>query len=170
MATIDQQISSANEAICGAIDALAPNRPLLSQQVLGQLRNLVEGVASRWTTGQGDATYDYNIIKTSVDNLGSAPKKLHFLHRFHKLLQESVSHYTMDGDSSERLMLKYYEYLMRLRDLAHDEWSLTLLSNLEKFPVDLIRPFVNTTRRSQCELGQVGRESSHKGDETDTTS
>lgn len=137
MATIDQQIYSANEAICGAIEALSPNRPLLSQQVLGQLRNLVEGVAARWTSGHGDSTYDYSVIKEAVANLGSAPKKLHFLKRFHKLLQESVSHYTMDGDASERLMLKYYEYLMRLRDLVREEWSLAILSNLEKFPVDL---------------------------------
>ncbi|WP_019482536.1 hypothetical protein [Arthrobacter sp. TB 23] len=90
MATIDQQIRSANQTIRGAIDALRPNRPLLSQQVLGQLRNLVEGVAARWHTGYGDAAYDYNTIKTAVEKLGSAPKKLHFLHRFHKLLQESA--------------------------------------------------------------------------------
>ena len=27
----------------------------------------------------------------------------------------SVSHYTFEGDASERLMLKYYEYLLRTR-------------------------------------------------------
>ncbi|MGP7813779.1 ATP-dependent DNA helicase [Glutamicibacter soli] len=167
MATIDQQICSANEAICGAIDALAPNRPLLSQQVLGQLRNLVEGVAAKWTTGNGYAIYDYSAIKAAVENLGSAPKKLHFLQRFHKLLQESVSHYTMDGDASERLMLKYYEYLMRLRDLAHEEWTLSLLSNLEKFPVDLdpslreyhqkIAERINVNNRGRQKVGRRDR-------------
>ncbi|GAP60671.1 conserved hypothetical protein [Arthrobacter sp. Hiyo1] len=137
MASIDQQIRSSNEAICGAIDALTPNRPLLSQQLLGQLRNLVEGVAAKWDADTGNATYDYEAIKTAVDSLGSAPKKLHFLQRFHKLLQQSASHYTMDGNASERLMLKYYEYLVRLRDLARDEWDMAVLMNLHKFPLDL---------------------------------
>lgn len=35
--------------------------------------------------------------------------KFNFLGRFHKLIQKSASHYTLDGDASERLMLKYYE-------------------------------------------------------------
>lgn len=137
MATVDQQISAADRSISGAIDALSPDRPLLSQQMLGQLRNLVEGVAARHCEGRGDAEYDYAAITRAVDALGTAPKKLHFLRRFHKLLQESVSHYVVDGDASERLMLKYFEYLVRLRAFAKTEWNLPLLANLEKFPVDL---------------------------------
>ncbi|PPG44398.1 ATP-dependent RecD-like DNA helicase [Rathayibacter sp. AY2B5] len=137
MSTALDQIRAADAAICGAINALTPDRPLLSQQMLGQLRNLVEGVAVRWSTGQPSTDYNYDAIKAALDDLGSAPKKLHFLKRFHKLLQESASHYVVDGDASERLMLKYYEYLMRLRDFAQAEWSFAVLSNLEKFPVDL---------------------------------
>jgi hypothetical protein len=33
------------------------------------------------------------------------------LGKFHDLLKISTSHYTLDGDASERLMLKYYEYI-----------------------------------------------------------
>jgi energy-coupling factor transporter ATP-binding protein EcfA2 len=43
----------------------------------------------------------------------------------------------MDGDGSERLMLKYYEYLLRLRILLKDSCGIDVLSNLESFPVDL---------------------------------
>lgn len=105
--------------------------------MLGQLRNLVEGVAVLWSAGRRDAEYDYGAIKSAVEALGSAPKKIHFLHRFHKLLQESASHYVVDGDASERLMLKYYEYLVRLRALVRAEWDLPVLGNLNTFPVDL---------------------------------
>ncbi len=62
---------------------------------------------------------------------------LNFLGRFHKLVQTSASHYTLDGDASERLMLKYYEYLLRIRNLMLDSAGIELLSNLEGFPVDL---------------------------------
>ncbi len=57
--------------------------------------------------------------------------------RFHDLLQSSASHYTLDKDSSERLMLKYYEYLIRTRKLVHDELGIAILNNLEQFPIDL---------------------------------
>jgi hypothetical protein len=63
--------------------------------------------------------------------------KLNFLWKFHKLIQISVSHYTVDGDASERLMLKYYEYLLRVRTLLGDECGIAVLANLESFPVDL---------------------------------
>ncbi|MBD3647452.1 MAG: AAA family ATPase, partial [Pseudomonadales bacterium] len=46
-------------------------------------------------------------------------------------------HYPLDGDASERLMLKYYEYLYRIRSLVQDIHGIVLLSNLEDFPVDL---------------------------------
>jgi hypothetical protein len=53
------------------------------------------------------------------------------------LLQVSASHYTLHGDASERLLLKYYEYLLRIRDLARDRLSIEILGNLDAFPVDL---------------------------------
>jgi hypothetical protein len=63
--------------------------------------------------------------------------KFNFLGKFHKLIQKSASHYTLDGDASERLMLKYYEYLHRIRSLLQDSCGLSVLANLEDFPVDL---------------------------------
>jgi hypothetical protein len=45
--TVGDQIQSADEAICENIGSLADQRALLSQNVLAQLRNLVEGVAVR---------------------------------------------------------------------------------------------------------------------------
>ena len=67
----------------------------------------------------------------------AARGRLNFVSRFHKLLQISASHYTMGGDPSERLMLKYYDYLHRVRDLASTDLGLRILGNLEDFPIDL---------------------------------
>lgn len=63
--------------------------------------------------------------------------QLNFVSRFHKLLQISASHYTMGGDPSERLMLKYFDYLLRIRELVNTQFGFNILINLEEFPVDL---------------------------------
>lgn len=136
MTTLGEHIQSTNEAICQNIASLTDHRDLLSQNVLAQLRNLVEAAAVRLRLGTSDAEYDYAEI-----GLGLAFVKgrgqYSFLTKFHKLLEASASHYTMDGDASERLMLKYYEYLLRVRALLKDNCGIDILANLESFPVDL---------------------------------
>lgn len=136
MTSVGEHIQSANEVICRNIESLANQRSLLSQNVLAQLRNLVEGVAVLLHTGSSDAEFSYAAIEPAL-NFVRANAKFNFLGRFHKLLQQSASHYTLDGDSSERLMLKYYEYLHRIRSLLQDSCGLAVLANLENFPVDL---------------------------------
>ncbi len=136
MITVSEQIKNADEAICRNIESLADQRGLLSQNVLAQLRNLVEGVAVRLHTGSPDAEFTYAAIDPGLAFVRSKGK-LNFLGKFHKLIQISASHFTMDGDASERLMLKYYEYLLRIRSLLQDSCGLAVLTNLESFPVDL---------------------------------
>ncbi|SFS13766.1 UvrD-like helicase C-terminal domain-containing protein [Dyella sp. OK004] len=136
MALVAEQIRSANAAICQNIDALGEQRPLLSQNVLAQLRNLVEGVLVRLHLGTGDAEFGYDAVKPALAYVRSQGK-LNFLSRFHSLLQVSSSHYTLDGDASERLMLKYCEYMYRLRSLVRTACAMDVLGNLELFPIDL---------------------------------
>lgn len=136
MTTTIDQIRSANEVICHNIESLSDQRALLSQNVLSQLRNLVEGVIVRLHEGSEDASFRYDAVGPGLDFVRSNAR-FNFLSRFHKLLQKSVSHYTMDGDASERLMLKYYEYLYRIRSLLHECCGIEVLANLERFPVDL---------------------------------
>ncbi|GAA5157788.1 ATP-dependent RecD-like DNA helicase [Viridibacterium curvum] len=136
MATVSQQIQNSDEAICRNIESLADQRALLSQNVLSQLRNLVEGVAVRLHTGSPDAEFNYPAVEPGLAFVKSKGR-FNFLGKFHKLIQQSASHYTWDGDASERLMLKYYEYLYRIRSLLKDTCGLVVLANLEDFPVDL---------------------------------
>ncbi|MEO1122578.1 MAG: ATP-dependent RecD-like DNA helicase [Cyanobacteria bacterium J06639_16] len=136
MITVTKQIQSSDKAICQNIESLADQRALLSQNVLSQLRNLVEGVAVLLHTNSPDAEFNYDQIEPGLAFVKSQAK-FNFLGRFHKLIQKSASHYTMDGDASERLMLKYYEYLHRLRSLLQDNCGVAVLANLETFPVDL---------------------------------
>jgi hypothetical protein len=136
MSSVGDQIRSADKAICRNIAALADQRPLLSQNILAQLRNLVEGVAVRLHLGSSAHEFKYDAIKPALAFVrGKA--QFNFLGKFHKLLETSASHYTLDGDASERLMLKYYEYLFRIRSLLQDRCGIVVLTNLENFPVNL---------------------------------
>lgn len=136
MTTVDKQIQSADAAIYRNIELLADQRALLSQNVLSQIRNLVEGIVVRLHTQDPDTVFHYDAVEPGLAFVRSKAK-LSFLGRFHKLIQKSSSHYTLDGDASERLMLKYYEYLYRIRSLLQDNYCIAVLANLETFPVDL---------------------------------
>lgn len=136
MTTINEQIMSADYAICQNIARLTDQRDLLSQNILSQLRNLVEGVVVLFNNGALNHEFNYDLVNPSIRVIKS-DGRLNFLTKFHRLLQISVSHYTVDGDSSERLMLKYYEYLHRIRDLLRNQLNMQILLNLERFPIDL---------------------------------
>lgn len=136
MTTVGEQIRSADEAICQNIDSLTDQRGLLSQNVLAQLRNLVEGVIVRLHRGSSDAEFDFLLVAPGLAYV-RANARFNFVGKFHKLIQKSASHYTLEGDASERLMLKYYEYLHRIRSLLKNSCGIAVLANLEAFPIDL---------------------------------
>lgn len=63
--------------------------------------------------------------------------QLRFLSKFHDLLQKSVSHYTFDEGGSERLMLKYYEHLLKIKVFLKTTYNMDVLENIDDFPLDL---------------------------------
>ncbi|WP_329484255.1 ATP-dependent RecD-like DNA helicase [Kribbella sp. NBC_01484] len=136
MASVEQQVKSVDGVICQNIASLGGDRGFLSQNLLAQLRNLVEGLIVWAHLGDSSAEFHYNQVGPALDEV-KAKARFRLLSRFHILLQASASHYTLDGDPSERLMLKYYEYLVRTRDLALKEFGTAILGNLERFPADL---------------------------------
>ncbi|MBP2269158.1 hypothetical protein J3A64_004698 [Pseudarthrobacter sp. PvP004] len=137
MASVDAQIHSVGATISDTIDALAHDRGLLSRNVIKQLRDLVEAVAVRLHKGDGNVEFHYDLTHDAVEWVGSTGKQSNFIYRFHKLLQMSASHYSFDADTAERLMLKYYEYLLRTRTLLQQQCNVEILGNLERFPIDL---------------------------------
>ena len=136
MASVYQQVNSANSVICQNISTLTDRRDLLSQNILAQLRNLIEGIAVRIYLGDWNADFRYQDIDYAMQSAKSK-SKTNFIPKFHSLTQQSSSHFTFDGDNSERLMLKYYEYLVRLKKATLQEANIEILENLDKFPLDL---------------------------------
>lgn len=136
MATIDEQIKSANSVIVRNIEMLSEQRDLLSQNVLAQLRNLIEGLIVLAHLKDGAQAFRQSLVGAALDHV-RAHAHLNLLSRFHHRLQAGSSHYTLDGDPSERLMLTYYAYLVRTRDLARARLDVHILENLAKFPTSL---------------------------------
>lgn len=136
MTTVGEQLRHTDAAICKNIESLSDQRALLSQNVLSQLRNLVEGVAVRLHLESSEVEFNYAKVGPALAFV-KRNARFNVLGKFHKLIQSSASHYTLDGDASERLMLKYYEYLLRIRALLQDSCGIPVLANLESFPVDL---------------------------------
>ena len=134
---INTEIINIDQVICKNIDRFdASDRGLLSQNILSQLRNFVEYTSLKaYSNGRDlEITYD-NIEKANayVKTKGD----LRFLSKFHKLLQISASHYTLDEENSERLMLKYYEYLLKIKSYLKMFHSLDVLENIDAFPLDI---------------------------------
>lgn len=163
MATVAQHIAATDSVICTNIATLTNQRDLLSQNVLSQLRNLVEAVAVRLHTGSGDTEHDHPAIEAALAWV-KANGRLNFVTKFHTLVQPSVSHYTFDGDTSERLMLRYYIYLLRLRTLLHDQTGVAILHNLEAFPLDQDPALAEYHRKIATEIDQPGRATSDRRD------
>lgn len=163
MVTVAQHVTSIDAAICANIDALSDRRDLLSQNLLSQMRNLVEGAAVYLHTKDSAAEYDYEAIQAALAAV-QANGVLNFVTKFHRLLQPSTSHYTFDGDTSERLMLRYYEYLLRLRAMLHDKLGVGILENLESFPLDQDPELSDYHEKIAAEIDKPGKATSARYD------
>lgn len=135
MATVEQQVLDSSNAIDQNISVITTDRGFLSQNLLQYLRHLVEGLVVYAYVPDRSVTYNYQTQFDAARDAVKGDARYRLLTRFHNLLQISVSHYTLDRDPSERLMLKYYEYLLRTRDLAKQHLGLDILRNLEQFPL-----------------------------------
>ena len=138
MLKIDQAILDTNGVICRNISKFdASERGLLSQNILSQLRNFVEYIAQKvHSNGRDIDPNNYEHKKDAWEHVKTRGN-LRFLSKFHSLLQKSVSHYTFDESGSERLMLKYYEHLIKIKIFLHDTYALEVLENIDDFPLNL---------------------------------
>ncbi|HRH23137.1 MAG TPA: ATP-dependent RecD-like DNA helicase [Candidatus Magasanikbacteria bacterium] len=136
MNQIDSQILTIDENIQQNIEKFSPReRGLLSQNILSQLRNFVEHISLKAYCNGKDIENTYeNIVKAIkyVETRGD----LKVLSKFHYFLQKIASHYTLEQDASERLMLKYYEYLLRTKAHVKKAYRLDVLKNIDQFPLD----------------------------------
>ena len=163
MSKIDLKISDIDRVICeniGLSDDI--DRGLLSQNILAQLRNFVEQVSLKAYSSGNDIEINYGNIELANAYVKTRGE-LNFLSKFHKLLQISASHYTLDGNGSERLMLKYYEYLLRIKQYLKREFSINVLANIQDFPIDLDPSMGEYHRKISGKIDSVRQESKNRG-------
>lgn len=133
---VDRKILVIDKVICRHIEAIAiSSRGAVSQDILAQLRNFVEHIMLRFYANGRDLDVTYPNICKGIEYVNTRGN-LKVLRKFHDFLQIVASHYTLDEENSERVMLKYYEYLLRVKNLVKQEFNLDILSNLDKFPLD----------------------------------
>jgi ATP-dependent exoDNAse (exonuclease V), alpha subunit - helicase superfamily I member len=132
---IDRQIYTIDKTICRHIAALDTSaRGIVSQDILSQLRNFTEHIMLKFYTNGVDIDNSYENICKAIDFI-AVHGNLKLLRRFHDFLQIVASHYTLDEENSERLMLKYYEYLLKIKKLMNDRFGMIILQNLSDFPI-----------------------------------
>ena len=137
MMKIDKAILDIDKVICRNISRFdASERGLLSQNILSQLRNFVEYIADKIYSNGADIDPNNYVVNVAALKHLQTQGNLRFLFKFHELLQKSVSNYTLDEDASERLMLKYYEYLLKIKIYLNDTYGLQVLNNIEDFPLN----------------------------------
>ena len=135
MRKTDDQIRISDDAVCKLIEKFEANeRGFQSQNILDKLRTFVEAVAVK---ASGEDEYSYDIFQDKAKPYILARADLQFLRKFHKYLQQTLSHYLPDEEKSERLMLKYYEYLIKIKSFLKDKYDFDVLKNINRFPVSL---------------------------------
>lgn len=133
----DKTILEIDKVICSNISRFDDSeRGLLSQNILSQLRNFVEHISLKVYSDNigNEVEISYPNIEIANDYVKSRGD-LRFLSKFHSFLQISASHYTLDEGNSERLMLKYYEYLLKIKSFLKKTYGLDVLNNINEFPI-----------------------------------
>ncbi|BCX79941.1 ATP-dependent RecD-like DNA helicase [Campylobacter sp. 19-13652] len=133
------KIYDLDKNICKNIDKSSNERGFLAQNILGNLRTFVEYVSLYICAKEQKlgAEIKYYNIKCAPSKIKNLKKEFRFLSDFHHYLQIVTSHYIQTEDNSQRLMLKYYSYLVRLKNIFSEKYNIKILHNLNLFPLDL---------------------------------
>lgn len=134
---VDINLKNSNKMICENIeDIKLLGRWKSSVHILKWLRDLLDSIIIKIKNLGENVDMTNEEIKQSVKYIKENAQYKE-LRDFHSLLQISSSHYTNNEFWSETLILKYLEYLYKIRKFTKDKFNLDILHNLEKFPYNL---------------------------------
>lgn len=137
MPTIDESIKRIDSVICRHLDEIENNsRGAISQDILEQLIKFVNHIMLKfYANGKEVPITAENIAKAT--EFAQINSDLYTLYKFHNYLEVVTTQYTLDEDGSERLMLKYYQYLLEAKNLIKHYYGIDILHNIDKFPLHL---------------------------------
>lgn len=119
----------------------------VAESIIVRLRNLTQSLQAYIKE-----TYEPKVFKERFHELQEADKYCRRTARFNFLstfLQDLniVQHESVYGEYAERLLQKYYHYLLKIKTLFSNEFKITILENLSKYPLDLDHSFLEYYRR-----------------------
>ena len=131
-----EKILITDKVICDNIDKKdVLGIELLSQNIVAQLRNFVEAIARFLCRQEKDIADNQKGTTAAISYIKSKDKYI-FLNRFHKCLQVSASHSTVEPDVAIRLMYRYWDYLYDCKKFLKQEYNIDVLRNLDDFPLE----------------------------------
>lgn len=137
MPRIDDSIRRIDNVICRHLDSIEDStRGAISQDILEQLMKFVNHIMLKFYSNGTDIEITEENIEKAAE-FAQINSQLSTLFKFRNFLQVVTTQFTLDEDGSERLMLKYYQYLLEAKNLLHDYFGIQILHNLEKFPLHL---------------------------------
>lgn len=133
--------------ICDWIDATikrypAEERETVSTDAIKRLRDLINAVCVCCLLKNKPQTFknQYDYVVQGLKYV-EANKNYKFIYDFYKRSKISLSHYSPFGEEAERLMLRYCENLLHLKNYLKNEFGLDVLHELDRFPMDLDETF-----------------------------
>ena len=131
----DKEINRASDGIDKALStATRSNRGEVAFRILSVVRNLNDHIAFKiWKDVRPDQKMDINKVASKFGNV----RPYQFIARFDYFLRASVSHFTPSEEGAERLMIKYYRYLLQLKKAVYDRYGMIILRNIDMFLEDL---------------------------------
>jgi len=131
----DREIKNASNIIDRALARMdKANRGETASNILAVVRNLNDHVASKiWNEIEPTQPMDINKVASKL--IGRKPYQ--FIGIFDKFLRKSVSHFTPSEDGAERLMIKYYRYLLEIKKLIKTKYNIEIIHNIDNFLEDL---------------------------------
>ena len=112
------------------------DKGFLSENILAQLRNLVEDVAILTYNKENGFSLDthYDNVAPSVSFIRQK-SKYKFIYEFYDFLQGTASHYTPSEDGAEKLVCFYFRYICLIKKFLKDYRNIDIVNNIEDFPI-----------------------------------
>lgn len=137
MPTIDDSIKKIDNVICRHLDEIeSSSRGAISQDILEQLTKFINHVMLKFYANGKEIDINNENLTAAIE-YSQVHSDLYTLYKFRNYLQVVTTQYTLDEDGSERLMLKYYQYLLETKNLLLQYFGIEVLHNIDKFPLHL---------------------------------
>ena len=139
---VQSEIENASNTIDKALLTINPNnRGEVAVRILTVVRNLNDNFALKlWN--DLFPTNPNTMVNKAASKFNNV-KNYKFIALFDKYLQKSVSHFTPSEDGGERLMIKYYHFLLQIKKVAHEKYKMNILQNINLFLEDIDEQTLN---------------------------